>query len=148
MPLVLYKAGNLDVSAVALGACHGALLSASGSLCTWGVSSGCGELGHLSLQNVGTPQLVESLSDVRVVSISCGSARTAAVTAAGELLLFGCVFARYAFAVIDEVMRRFQRHICIWESLSLAMGSPLSAPARRQREPRCLWPVSLSVGWH
>jgi alpha-tubulin suppressor-like RCC1 family protein len=108
VPVVLRRADALDVADVSFSASHGALLSSDGGLFTWGAASRYGELGHSSLQSISTPLRVESLFNVTVASISCGTARSAAVTEEGELFVVGCVCWRcrgHGFARLTSLRR-------------------------------------------
>ncbi|CAM6118309.1 unnamed protein product [Calypogeia fissa] len=73
---------------VACGGYHAAALTDDGQMLTWG-HGGHGQLGHGSLQNGRVPSVVEALANERVVSISCGSSWTAAITESGELYTWG-----------------------------------------------------------
>ncbi|XP_062227207.1 PH, RCC1 and FYVE domains-containing protein 1-like isoform X2 [Phragmites australis] len=78
----------LDVSYVACGLKHAALVTRQAEVFTWGEEcSGC--LGHGVGTNVFQPRLVESLSICNVEVISCGEFHTCAVTATGDLYTWG-----------------------------------------------------------
>lgn len=99
-PLQFSGADGLDMAAVSFSTMHCAGLGDDGGVLTWGVSSGCGELGHSSQEGVlGSPRRVDALADVHVTQVACGAARTAAVSADGNLLLMGCVPAHVRLGV-------------------------------------------------
>jgi alpha-tubulin suppressor-like RCC1 family protein len=78
----------LDVSFVACGVKHAALVTRQAEVFTWGEEcSGC--LGHGIGTNVFQPRLVESLSICNIELIACGEFHTCAVTATGDLYTWG-----------------------------------------------------------
>ncbi|KAJ1273568.1 hypothetical protein BS78_06G291700 [Paspalum vaginatum] len=78
----------LDVSYVACGVKHAALVTRQAEVFTWGEECS-GRLGHGVGTNVLQPRLVESLSTCNVELIACGEFHTCAVTAAGDLYTWG-----------------------------------------------------------
>ncbi|XP_062185692.1 PH, RCC1 and FYVE domains-containing protein 1-like [Phragmites australis] len=78
----------LDVSYVACGVKHAALVTRQAEVFTWGEECS-GRLGHGVGANVFQPRLVESLSTCNVDLIACGEFHTCAVTAAGDLYTWG-----------------------------------------------------------
>ncbi|KAI3807494.1 hypothetical protein L1987_23424 [Smallanthus sonchifolius] len=69
---------GLQVSSVACGPWHTALITSTGQLFTFGDGT-FGVLGHGDRANVSYPKEVESLSGLRTVSVACGVWHTAAV---------------------------------------------------------------------
>ncbi|KAL6844313.1 hypothetical protein ACP4OV_025986 [Aristida adscensionis] len=78
----------LDVSYVACGVKHAALVTRQAEVFTWGEECS-GRLGHGVGTNVFQPRLVESLSTCNVDLIACGEFHTCAVTATGDLYTWG-----------------------------------------------------------
>ncbi|KAK1436412.1 hypothetical protein QVD17_02192 [Tagetes erecta] len=78
----------LDVSHIACGVRHAALVTRRGELFTWGEESG-GRLGHGVGEDVTQPHLVESLAISNVEFVACGEFHTCAVTAFGEMYTWG-----------------------------------------------------------
>ncbi|KAI4389224.1 hypothetical protein MLD38_001472 [Melastoma candidum] len=78
----------LDVSQIACGVHHAALITKQGELFSWGEESG-GRLGHGSGKNVVQPRLVESLAFSSVDFVACGEFHSCAVTSSGELFTWG-----------------------------------------------------------
>ncbi|KAL6651738.1 hypothetical protein ACP70R_010663 [Stipagrostis hirtigluma subsp. patula] len=78
----------LDVSYVACGVKHAALITRQAEVFTWGEECS-GRLGHGVGTNVFQPRLVESLSTCSVDLIACGEFHTCAVTATGDLYTWG-----------------------------------------------------------
>uniref|UniRef100_A0A804MCV6 Regulator of chromosome condensation (RCC1) family with FYVE zinc finger domain n=1 Tax=Zea mays TaxID=4577 RepID=A0A804MCV6_MAIZE len=78
----------LDVSYVACGVKHAALVTRQAEVFTWGEECS-GRLGHGIGTNVFQPRLVESLSTCNVELIACGEFHTCAVTATGDLYTWG-----------------------------------------------------------
>ncbi|KAB1211373.1 Ultraviolet-B receptor UVR8 [Morella rubra] len=69
---------GINVSNVACGEWHTAVVSSSGKLFTYGDGT-FGVLGHGNLQSVSQPKEVESLKGLWVKSVACGSWHTAAI---------------------------------------------------------------------
>ncbi|KAF3444254.1 hypothetical protein FNV43_RR13944 [Rhamnella rubrinervis] len=69
---------GLNISSVACGEWHVAMVSTSGQLFTYGDGT-FGVLGHGNLQSVSQPKEVESLKGLWVKSVACGSWHTAAI---------------------------------------------------------------------
>ncbi|RCV14793.1 hypothetical protein SEVIR_3G008200v4 [Setaria viridis] len=78
----------LDVSYVACGVKHAALVTRQAEVFTWGEECS-GRLAHGVGTNVFQPRLVESLSICNVELIACGEFHTCAVTATGDLYTWG-----------------------------------------------------------
>jgi hypothetical protein len=76
------------VVAVATGRTHTVVLTATGSVFTFG-SGAFGQLGHGNLHDQHTPLRVEALLDHRVVRVAAGEGHTAVLTATGVVLTFG-----------------------------------------------------------
>ncbi|KAL4709830.1 hypothetical protein ACJJTC_001284, partial [Scirpophaga incertulas] len=74
--------------AVHSGGKHALALTADGKVYSWGEGED-GKLGHGNRMTLETPRMIESLSGDRVVSIACGSAHSACVTARGHLYTWG-----------------------------------------------------------
>jgi alpha-tubulin suppressor-like RCC1 family protein len=79
---------GLHIVQVSCGGQHGAVLTASGQVWTWG-RGGFGRLGHGDNEHQSVPKLVEALANMRCVQVACGFAYTAVVSAEGELFTFG-----------------------------------------------------------
>ncbi|XP_048005438.1 probable E3 ubiquitin-protein ligase HERC2 [Leguminivora glycinivorella] len=74
--------------AVHSGGKHALALTADGKVYSWGEGED-GKLGHGNKQTLESPKLIESLAGERVISIACGSAHSACVTARGHLYTWG-----------------------------------------------------------
>ncbi|KAJ0180993.1 hypothetical protein K1T71_003078 [Dendrolimus kikuchii] len=74
--------------AVHSGGKHALALTADGKVYSWGEGED-GKLGHGNRLTLDVPRMIESLSGERVVSIACGSAHSACVTARGHLYTWG-----------------------------------------------------------
>jgi hypothetical protein len=79
---------------VTAGAAHACLVHRSGELYTWGVGA-AGRLGHSTTNNgdpqgdIGKPRVVEALTGVPVVRVSCGYSHTGAISCEGDLYMWG-----------------------------------------------------------
>jgi hypothetical protein len=71
------------VSQISCGESHAAVVATNGKVYTWG-SGEYGALGHGNKQNVPTPKAVQSLSQLKVVSVSCGQYHTAFIAGLEE----------------------------------------------------------------
>ncbi|XP_052152085.1 PH, RCC1 and FYVE domains-containing protein 1-like [Oryza glaberrima] len=78
----------LDVSYVACGVKHAALVTRQAEVFTWGEECS-GRLGHGAGTSIFQPRLVESLSICNVETIACGEFHTCAITATGDLYTWG-----------------------------------------------------------
>ncbi|KQJ85411.1 PH, RCC1 and FYVE domains-containing protein 1 isoform X2 [Brachypodium distachyon] len=78
----------LDVSYVACGVKHAALITRQAEVFTWGEECS-GRLGHGAGTSIFQPRLLESLSICNVEIIACGEFHTCAVTATGDLYTWG-----------------------------------------------------------
>ncbi|KAF5809499.1 putative regulator of chromosome condensation 1/beta-lactamase-inhibitor protein II [Helianthus annuus] len=78
----------LDVTHIACGVRHAALVTRQGELFTWGEESG-GRLGHGVGKDATQPHLVESLSVSDITLVACGEFHTCAVTSSGEMYTWG-----------------------------------------------------------
>ncbi|KAI3733100.1 hypothetical protein L1987_64318 [Smallanthus sonchifolius] len=78
----------LDVSHIACGVRHAALVTRQGELFTWGEESG-GRLGHGVGEDATQPHLVESLAVSNIEFVACGEFHTCAVTSFGEMYTWG-----------------------------------------------------------
>ena len=76
------------VALVAAGQLHTACVTAQGDVFSWG-NGDYGRLGHGDEEHQHTPRRVEALAGQRVVGLDCGQYTTAAVTAAGEVFVWG-----------------------------------------------------------
>ncbi|KAK9749732.1 hypothetical protein RND81_02G146500 [Saponaria officinalis] len=79
---------KLRVVQVACGGYHTLALTDDGKVRSWG-HGGRGQLGHSSIQNEKVPKIIEALAEERVISIACGGTSSAAVTATGNLYMWG-----------------------------------------------------------
>ena len=148
MPTMFGRAEGIQAAAVTFGPFHGALLSSSGGVYTWGASH-CGELGHGLRQHSGTPRLVDTLQRVRVRQVACGTARTAAVTEDGQLLMWGCAHSPpFAFmfwfsdACVEPQQRgRLAAHKVWRHGAAVDAARAVRTEHRRGRETRGLWAV-------
>ena len=70
------------------GAAHSALVSASGSLWTWG-SNVHGQCGRQEIGVASAPEAVHKFQHQIVTGVACGSAHTLALTSTGSLYAFG-----------------------------------------------------------
>ncbi|KAI3820050.1 hypothetical protein L1987_13906 [Smallanthus sonchifolius] len=78
----------LDVSHIACGVRHAALVTRQGELFTWGEESG-GRLGHGVGEDATQPHLVEALAVSNIEFVACGEFHTCAVTSFGEMYTWG-----------------------------------------------------------
>ncbi|KAI5009531.1 hypothetical protein ZWY2020_011668 [Hordeum vulgare] len=78
----------LDVSYVACGVKHAALITRQTEVFTWGEECS-GRLGHGAGTSIFQPRLLESLSTCNVEIMACGEFHTCAVTATGDLYTWG-----------------------------------------------------------
>ncbi|XP_020197183.1 PH, RCC1 and FYVE domains-containing protein 1 [Aegilops tauschii subsp. strangulata] len=78
----------LDVSSVACGVKHAALITRQAEVFTWGEECS-GRLGHGAGTSIFQPRLLESLSTCNVEIMACGEFHTCAVTATGDLYTWG-----------------------------------------------------------
>ncbi|KAI7753175.1 hypothetical protein M8C21_020280, partial [Ambrosia artemisiifolia] len=78
----------LDVSHIACGVRHAALVTRQGELFTWGEEFG-GRLGHGVGKDESQPRLVESLAVSNIDFVACGEFHTCAVTSSGEMYTWG-----------------------------------------------------------
>ncbi|XP_028033518.1 probable E3 ubiquitin-protein ligase HERC2 [Bombyx mandarina] len=74
--------------AVHSGGKHALALTADGKVYSWGEGED-GKLGHGNRLTLEVPRLIDALSGERVVSVACGSAHSACVTARGHLYTWG-----------------------------------------------------------
>ncbi|KAG8066800.1 hypothetical protein GUJ93_ZPchr0004g39520 [Zizania palustris] len=78
----------LDVSYVACGVKHAALVTRQAEVFTWGEECS-GRLGHGAGTSIFQPRLIESLSICNVETIACGEFHTCAISATGDLYTWG-----------------------------------------------------------
>ncbi|XP_024522134.1 PH, RCC1 and FYVE domains-containing protein 1 isoform X2 [Selaginella moellendorffii] len=88
VPKALQAAVVLDVSSIACGSRHAALVTKQGDVFCWGEEYG-GRLGHGIDVDVSEPQLVQALAGVNTELVACGDFHTCAVTLSGELYTWG-----------------------------------------------------------
>ncbi|KAF3784658.1 Ultraviolet-B receptor [Nymphaea thermarum] len=69
---------GIQISSIACGAWHTALISSSGAVFTFGEGI-FGALGHGNLESICQPRQVESLNGFKVKSVACGQWHTAAI---------------------------------------------------------------------
>lgn len=84
-------AGRERVVHVAVGSSYTAAVTATGRLYTWGKSA-YGRLGHGDRRDLAAPTLVEALSGLKVVAVSCSTvsdAHTVVLSADGKVYTFG-----------------------------------------------------------
>lgn len=74
--------------AVNSGGKHCLALTAEGEVYSWGEGED-GKLGHGGWLNCDRPKLIEALANIGVVDIACGSAHSACITAAGDVMTWG-----------------------------------------------------------
>ena len=63
-------------------------LSAEGEVYSWGEGDD-GKLGHGNKNSCDRPRVVDALRGRDIISVSCGGAHSAAITATGELFTWG-----------------------------------------------------------
>ena len=80
----------MKVTCVSAGELHSAAVTSDGDVYTWG-DGFCGQLGHADKRPSMVPKQVESggLEDECVLTVSCGSRHTLAVTEDGEVFSWG-----------------------------------------------------------
>ncbi|XP_062847584.1 RCC1 domain-containing protein 1 [Trichomycterus rosablanca] len=79
---------HLKAVNLALGTEHAVLLTATGTVYTWG-SGSHGQLGHGNLVSEDEPQAVEALWGVPVKSVTAGGWHSASISAGGDLYVWG-----------------------------------------------------------
>ncbi|XP_057183449.1 RCC1 domain-containing protein 1-like isoform X1 [Triplophysa rosa] len=79
---------KLCAVSLALGTEHAVLLTASGTVFTWG-SGSHGQLGHGHLTSQEEAQVVEALWGVQIAAVSAGGWHSASVSAGGDLYMWG-----------------------------------------------------------
>ena len=79
---------GLPVKQICCGGQHAAVLTAFGTVLTWG-RGGFGRLGHGRTDTLADPRQVEALTGKCCVQVACGVAYTAAVTSEGHLYTWG-----------------------------------------------------------
>lgn len=89
-PQYIESLSRVKVVCVSAGELHSACVTIDGDTYTWG-DGFCGQLGHADKRPSMVPKLVESggLDDEIVLSVSCGSRHTLAVTEEGEVWSWG-----------------------------------------------------------
>jgi len=88
VPVSLPAFNQIEIIEVSAGPDHVAAVSATGKLFTWGYGSN-GRLGHGDEADVPIPTEVATLSDEKIIHVSCGGHHTAAVTDNGLLYTWG-----------------------------------------------------------
>lgn len=78
------------VQQISCGESHAAIVASNGKVYTWG-SGENGALGHGNKQNQSTPKLVNYLSNLRCVSVSCGQYHTAFVAGVEDEISYVCI---------------------------------------------------------
>lgn len=78
----------LDVSYVACGVRHAALVTRQAEVFTWGEECS-GRLGHGVGTDIIHPRLIESLSTLNTETVACGEFHSCAITTSGELYTWG-----------------------------------------------------------
>ncbi|KAB5565598.1 hypothetical protein PHYPO_G00243460 [Pangasianodon hypophthalmus] len=79
---------HLQAVSLALGTEHAVLLTASGTVYTWGHGSH-GQLGHGTLVSGDEPRAVEALCGVPMKSVAAGGWHSACISAGGDLYVWG-----------------------------------------------------------
>uniref|UniRef100_A0A3Q2XT69 RCC1 domain containing 1 n=1 Tax=Hippocampus comes TaxID=109280 RepID=A0A3Q2XT69_HIPCM len=79
---------HLKATRLALGAEHSVLLSASGTVYTWGLGSH-GQLGHGGLLHEEQPRVVEALWGMTMSCVAAGGWHTVCVSDAGDMYVWG-----------------------------------------------------------
>jgi len=87
-PQVVEGLLGIPIKQVCCGGQHAAVLTATGSIFTWG-RGGFGRLGHGDVIHVDQPKKVQALAGIPCVQIACGFAYTAAVSFEGTLYTWG-----------------------------------------------------------
>lgn len=75
---------------ISCGESHAAIVATNGKVYTWG-SGENGALGHGNKQNQVSPKLVNYISNLRCVSVSCGQYHTAFVAGAEDEISYICI---------------------------------------------------------
>lgn len=127
IPEVIPKTLELDVTAVAAGGLHAALLTRGGSCYTWGWGE-CGQLGlGRRISGVVREPTPVDTEDQRITMVACGAYHTALVEEGGELMTFGAGGKRWVHEVTDS---RTPRASTSWASEA---RSPRASEARSPR---------------
>ncbi|KAL4624297.1 RCC1 domain-containing protein 1 isoform X2 [Arapaima gigas] len=79
---------ELCAVSLALGLEHAVLLTASGSVYTWGLGSH-GQLGHGELEREEEPRVVEALWGVAMAQVAAGGWHSATISTGGDLYMWG-----------------------------------------------------------
>jgi len=88
VPSVVESLRGSVVRWLACGGFHSAAVLDNGEAWTWG-SGDKGQLGHGDLKNKWLPRLVDSLRDIKLVHVACGTHHTAACAETGEVFTWG-----------------------------------------------------------
>ncbi|CRL02239.1 CLUMA_CG015120, isoform A [Clunio marinus] len=90
VPTLIESLQHVFIKKVAVnsGGKHCLALSSDNEVFSWGEGED-GKLGHGNRDSYDRPKLIESLSGLGIVDISCGSAHSAAITAEGHVLTWG-----------------------------------------------------------
>ncbi|VFR02950.1 unnamed protein product [Cuscuta campestris] len=88
LPKAFESAVVLDVTNIACGGQHAALVTKQGEIFSWGEESG-GRLGHGVDSDVLQPKLIDALSNTSIELVACGEHHTCAVTLSGDLYTWG-----------------------------------------------------------
>ncbi|GIY20411.1 RCC1 domain-containing protein 1 [Caerostris darwini] len=78
----------IPIKEIACGKEHVLLLSNSGTVFSYG-SGSKGQLGHGSIENHKTPELIEALEGLQIKSVSAGGWHSAAISDSGDLYMWG-----------------------------------------------------------
>ena len=87
-PQLVWGLLGLPVKQICCGGQHAAVLTAFGTVLTWG-RGGFGRLGHGKTDTLEAPRFVETLLGKTCCQVACGFAYTAAVTSEGQLYTWG-----------------------------------------------------------
>ena len=101
-PEIIPKTKTMDVTAVAAGGLHAALLTRDGGCYTWGWGE-CGQLGlgRRVAEVVRDPTQVDTESQ-RITMVACGAYHTAIVEEGGELMTFGAGGKRWVAETTED----------------------------------------------
>ena len=129
-PALAPGGGHLDAYRGAVGRKHGAVITATGALYTWGEGRG-GKLGLGHDQDQSVPQRVRhGLEGQCMVAVACGDDCTAALTDGGELYMWGRLHAvarpqLVPLHVRGELRGRHVVQASLWKEVFRRVGQQL-----------------------
>uniref|UniRef100_A0A336KER2 CSON007489 protein n=1 Tax=Culicoides sonorensis TaxID=179676 RepID=A0A336KER2_CULSO len=89
IPNLTYKFEKyVKIRKICCGSEHSMILTGNGDVYTWGTGLR-GQLGHIEIKNEEEPKLVEGLSGIKIIDICGGGWCSAAVSAFGDLYVWG-----------------------------------------------------------